>query len=296
MERLAAAAVGAHRTDGNTAAAPPLQRALTTSGGRYPGSMFPGILPRPMRVVGVLALLAAVGAGLWLWDRAGSSTIVSEDAAVRDFRRDARADPSGARAGVPREGVYTFSQSGSERGGAGPVGVTRGLPARARYVVTHTGGGYREELRLSEEHLEAVTLRVGPRATREMSRRTEVTFLGFGRDDRRDLRPPPTRLVWPLTVGRRWESRYTAGSLPVATRSAVVRSEVVVVDGRRHATRLVRTVGDTGGAHPGRRVDLIWWSPALALPLRWHIDMDIGGPVTLRTRARLTIESVEPRV
>ncbi len=258
--------------------------------------MFPGIFPRPLRIVAVLVALAAVGGGLWLWDRAGTSTPVSTEDALRDFRAAGAGDGVPATPGIPRPGVYTYAQSGSERGGAGPVGITRGLPPQARYVVTLVEGGYREELDISREHVEATRLRVGPRVTREVSRRTEVTFIGVGRDDRRDLEPPPVRLQRPLTVGRTWSSSYRAGTLPVTTRSEVVRAEVVEIGGRRYATRVIRTVGDTGGTHPGRRTDLIWWSPSLALPLRWHIDMEIRGPVTLRTRARLDLEDVAPRV
>lgn len=259
--------------------------------------MFPGIFPRPWRVVAVLALLALVGAGAWLWHRAGSSTPVSQEDALGAFREGGGAEGAGRVApGVPAPGVYTFAQSGSEAGGAGPVEIDRDLPSRAVYTVIRTADGYREELALSQEHVEGVTVRVGPRATRELARRTKVTFLGFGRDDRRTLRPPPVRLVRPLAVGRRWESTYEAGELPVTSRSIVVRQEAVVVEGRRYAARVVRTVGDTGGAHPGRRVDVIWWSPALALPLRWEIDMEIGGPANLRTRARLELESVTPQV
>lgn len=258
--------------------------------------MFPGIFPRPWRIAGVLVVIAVIGAGVWLWQRAGSSTPVGEDAALRDFRQDGGAVTRPATPGVPRPGVYTFAQRGSERGGAGPVGITRDLPSEARYLVTLAPGGYRERLAISEEHVEETRLRVGPRATRELARRTHVTFLGVGRDDRRELTPPPLRLARPLTVGRRWRSSYTAGTLPVTTTSVVQRAETLEIAGRRYATRVVRTVGDTGGAHPGRRVDVIWWSPALALPLRWTIDMRIGGPVTLRTQADLTLTSVEPRV
>lgn len=256
--------------------------------------MFPGILPRPWRVVGVLVLVAAVVGGLWAWDRARSSTPVSVEDALRAYREAGGDDGGPATPGIPRPGVYTYLQEGSERGGAGPVSLSRELPARARYVVTPAPGGYLEELDISEEHVEATRLRVGPRATREVARRTEVTFLGVGRDDRRDLEPPPARLVRPLTVGRTWTSTYRAGSLPVTTRAEVLRAEVVEIGGARYAARVIRTVGDTGGTHPGRRTDTIWWSPALALPLRWEIAMDIGGPVTLRTRATLVLESVLP--
>ena len=65
--------------------------------------------------------------------------------------------------------------------------------------------------------------------------------------------------------------------------------------GERIAAVVVRTVSDTGGAHPGRRVDTTGWSSRLALPLRWTIDMEIRGTVTLDTTADLRLEALDPR-
>ena len=67
-------------------------------------------------------------------------------------------------------------------------------------------------------------------------------------------------------------------------------------DRRRMPAWAIRTVADTGGPHPGTRTDTIWWSPALALPLRWEIDMGIRGVFSLTTRARLTLASTTPEV
>ena len=256
--------------------------------------MFPSLIGRPVRVALVVLLLAAVGAGIWLWQRAGESTPVSEESALEAFR--AAGGAAAESPGVPRSGVYTFRQRGSERAGAGPVGVSRDLPEVARYLVTPAAGGYREELDLSEEHVEAVVLRVGTGGTREVSRRTKVTFPGFGRDDSRDLRPPPLRMPAKLAAGRAWSGSYVAGSLPVEFRSEVQRADVVELEGRRYTVWVIRTVADTGGIHPGTRVDIIWWSRKLALPLRWSIDMEIGGPATLETHTDLTLESVVPKV
>jgi hypothetical protein len=257
--------------------------------------VFPGLIARPLRALLVLALLAAVVVGLWLWHRAGSSTPVNRDAAVQEFRTAGGATGS-ARPGVPRPGVYTFRQSGSERGGIGPVHLSRDLPGTALYVITPMPGGYREDLDISKEHIESVRLRVGPAGVREISRRTKVTFLGVGQDDRRDLTPPPRRFPRGLAVGATLSVRYAAGALPVTVRSRVVRADTVAIEGRRVPVRVVQTVSDTGGTHPGRRTDTLWWSPALSLPLRWTIDMDISGVATLRTRADLALESLTPRV
>ena len=74
----------------------------------------------------------------------------------------------------------------------------------------------------------------------------------------------------------------------------MLRREPVEVGGDRLASFVVRTTGDTGGAHPGTRTDTFWWSPRFALPLRWSIDMDIRGTVSLDTISDLQLESVTP--
>lgn len=255
--------------------------------------MFPSLIRRPVRAALVVLLLAAAGAGIWLWQRAGESTPVSVQRALEEFR----ADGGGAAApGIPAPGVYTYRQSGSERGGVGPAHISRGLPDEARYVVTAAAGGYAAQLSMSEEHIEGVTLKVGATGSREVARRTKVTFLGFGRDDRRALRPPPLWLPARLTAGRTWSGTYTAGDLPVTYRSRVLRRDAVEVDGRRWAVWVVRSESRTGGIHPGDRTETWWWSPRLALPLRWDIDMRIGGPATLATRATLQLVTTTPAV
>ncbi len=245
------------------------------------------------RFIAVIVVLVVAGAVLWAWQSARSSDPVSEEDALSTFREGA-GGPRAARPGVPRQGVYTYRQSGSERGGAGPISVRRGLPGEARYVVTPIAGGFQEQLSLSEQHIEGVRFRVTRQGSRATWRRTDVTFVGVGRDDRRDLRPPPLHLPRRLKVGRAWSGSYTAGELPVSYRSEVLRREAVEVGGERLATFVVRTTGDTGGAHPGVRTDTFWWSPRFALPLRWSIDMDVRGTVSLDTVSDLQLESVAP--
>ena len=257
--------------------------------------MFPGPIVRPLRAALILVLLVGVGAGFWAWHRAGSSTPVPEAAALRDFRAS-QAGAAGPRPGVPRPGVYRMRQSGSEKGGVGPVNLSRPLPDTALYVVSVQPGGYREELDISEEHIESVDLRVRPTGTFEVARRTKVTFVGFGRDDRRALRPAPMRMPRPLRVGATWTDRYVAGSLPVTARATVLRKDTVEIDGGARPVMVIRSVTDTGGTHPGRRTDTIWWSPGLALPLRWTIDVEIRGIARLRTRSHLVMEGLAPKV
>jgi hypothetical protein len=245
------------------------------------------------RVIAVILVLAIAGAAVWAWREARSSDPVSREEALSQYREGA-GGPRAARPGVPRPGVYTYRQSGSERGGAGPISVRRDLPGEARYVATPLSRGFQEQLSLSEQHIEAVRFRVTRDGSWATWRRTDVTFVGIGRDDRRALRPAPLHLPRRLSVGLAWSGRYTAGELPVSYRAEVLRREAVEVGDRRLPSFVVRTTSDTGGAHPGRRVDVFWWSPRLALPLRWTIDMEIGGTVSLDSTADLRLEAAEP--
>lgn len=254
--------------------------------------MLPSLIARPFRAALIVILIAAIGAGIWAWHRAGQSTEVSEAAAIASFRRQGGAAPA---PGVPASGVYSYAVTGSEEGGLGPAHLARALPPVARYVVSSAPGGYREELSLSAEHVEGATLSVTTEGTRELARRTKVTFLGFGQDDRRTLQPPPLRLPARLSPGAEWSGAYRAGDLPIAFRSRATGREAVTVAGHRYETWIIRTVSDTGGVHPGVRTDTRWWSPGLALALRWTIDMQIGGPASLTTHADLRLESAVPR-
>jgi hypothetical protein len=249
---------------------------------------------RTLLVVGVLVVGVLVGVGVWLWRRAGSSTPVTEASAVKSFRERAGAGgPAGA--GIPRPGVYSYRAAGSERGGAGPFSIGRRIPATARYIVSRSPGGYEAELALSDEHIEAARYRVTPSGQRETWRRTKVTFLAVGSDDRRTLRPAPLRLPTPLRPGRVWRARYRAGTLPVSIVGRVLRPARVELDGRSVPTVVVAIHTDTGGVHPGTRDERLWWSQALGLPVRWEIRMDIGGSVIFRSTAALALDSPAPR-
>lgn len=250
-------------------------------------------LIRPWRLIALVVVVAVLAAGAWLWHGAGSSTEVSRGDALAAFAGRGGEAPRRV-PGTPRPGVYTYAQRGRETGGLGPVDVGRELPDEARYVVTGTPGGYLEELSLSREHVEATRFRVSAAGVRAEWRRTDVTFAGIGRDDRRDLVPPPLHMPRMLRPGASWAGDYRAGDLEVGYRSRALRREPVEVGGRALPAVVVRVDSVTRGAHPGTRRDTIWWSPALHLPLRWRIALDIGGPASLRTDADLRLREAAP--
>jgi hypothetical protein len=254
---------------------------------------FLSLLTRPFRLIGLLITVGLVAGGYWAWQKIHSSTPVSDAQALAAFRTEGTRTPGGA--GIPRAGVYSYRVTGSERASAGPLAVDRKLPSRAQVIVRRVPGGYVSEMHLSDEHLEAFTYRVDTSGTRLTDTRVNLTFLGFGRDDRRRLQPAPLHLPAALAVGKSWRGAYKAGSLAVGVTSKVLRTANVTVGGRAVRTFVVSIRSTTTGAHPGTRVETLWWSPSLALPVRMKIDQDIGGIVGLKATADITLESTAPR-
>lgn len=251
-----------------------------------------------MLTAGVLAAVVAAVAAALLWGaRAGTERGQAD--AVADFRDRApaatTATPIGRSPG-PEPGVYTYAQRGRESGGVGPVSLARSLPGRARLIVAPEGSGWSEELVLAEQHIEAVHLRLREGAIVETWRRSDVTFLGIGRDDRREVSPPALRLPARPEPGDTWTSRHSTGTIAMVLRGEVLRREPVSVAGRAVPALVVRTVTTSSGTHPGTRTDTIWWSPAHRLPLRWDIDTRVRGIARLDTATSLRLTDLRPRV
>ena len=56
--------------------------------------------------------------------------------------------------------MYRYLVTGSESAGSGVLSAERSLPAEAVYIISPIAGGYHEDLRLSEEHVEEARFRV----------------------------------------------------------------------------------------------------------------------------------------
>jgi hypothetical protein len=253
----------------------------------------PRFLTRPSRVIPVaLLLVLAVGAA-FLWRGAHSSTAASEDTALAAFHERGGGTGPGS-PGTPAPGVYRFRQKGSESAGSGPLSVSRDLPPEAIYIVNAIPGGYHEDLRLAEEHVEEVRFQESPDGVRAHWRRTKVTFLGIGEDERDDVTPPSLDHPADLTVGKAWSGRYRQGETAVSFSAKVTGRETLALDGRRIPVLVVRTVSDFTGPTHGTRTDTLWWSPKLSLPLRWTIAQKTGGENDYEISDDLVLESATP--
>lgn len=253
-------------------------------------------LLRPLRLVALVALLGVAGGAYWVWQGAHTSTAASQDGALAEFRAKAVPDAPAA-PGVPAAGVYRYRATGEESAGSGVLSASRPLPAEALYIITPREGGYHEDLRLSEEHVEEADFLVGERGVSATWRRTKVTFLGIGTDDRDAVEPPS--FDHPTTgfrVGRSWTGAYRLGDdLTVRYTGRITGRETAELDGRRIPVYVIRTDSTFAGSTPGSRTDVLRWSPELSLPVRWSIEQETGGDAEFAIDADLTLVSGTPQ-
>jgi hypothetical protein len=250
-------------------------------------------MTRPLRLIALVALLGVAGGAYWLWQGANSSTAVDKDTALTEFRGGEVADAA-PRPGVPAAGVYRFRVTGEESAGSGVLSAERKLPAEALYIITPTEAGYHEDLRFSEEHVEEARFRVDEAGSTAEWRRTKITFLGMGTDDRSDVTPPALDHPTPMERGDTWSTEYTLGELQVATRSRVVATGTATVDGEQVRTTTFRTDSTYTGPTPGTRTDVVTWAPSLSLPIEWSIDQTTGGSSDFTMTADLELVSAAP--
>ena len=147
---------------------------------------------------------------------------------------------------------------------------------------------------MSQEHIEGVTVRVGKDGSQRSPAARRSRSSGSAR----------TTGARSLAAAAGLPARLAADAGPGATAPATsrhlqhpraLRRDAVEVDGRRWRWGGALRLAD-GRVHPGDRTDTWWWSPRLALALRWTIDMHIGGPASLDTRATLELVRVTPAV
>ncbi len=251
------------------------------------------LLTRPLRLIALIALVGAAAGGYLIWSGASSSTATDQDSALADYRALGVTDTDPP-PGAPAPGVYRFSVKGTEEAGSGVLSVSRSLPAQAAYIISPIAEGYREDLRLSQEHVEEARFRVGPEAVTAVWRRTKITFLGIGTDDRSDVSPASVDHPTSFRVGDTWGGRYALGALTTDYRGKVVSKGTATLDGATIPIVVLRTESTFSGPTPGTRLDVIEWSPKHSLPVTWKISQKTGGDSEYSITADLQLESAAP--
>lgn len=251
------------------------------------------LITRPFRLLALIALVGVGVGGYVLWTGAHSSTAADQDGALADYRALGVTDTT-ARPGTPAPGVYRYRATGTERAGSGVVSAERPLPAEAVYIISPIAGGYHEDLRLSEEHVEEANYAVSGDAVNALWRRTKVTFLGVGTDDRSDVTPASIDHPVRFTVGRTWTGRYRLGNLAVTYTGRVGSKTTATVGGEKIPVYVMRTDSRYAGPTPGTRRDTILWSAEHSLPVVWKIEQKTGGAAEFAISGELRLESTTP--
>ena len=251
------------------------------------------LLTRPLRLIAVVAALGVLAGAYWVWSGAKSSTAADQTDAVAEFRAKGVSE-TGPSPGAPAAGVYRFRVTGDESAGSGVLSASRPLPDEAVYIISPIAGGYHEDLRISQEHVEEARFHVAEAGTSATWRRTKITFLGIGEDDRSDVTPAALDHPATLPVGRTWRGRYTLGAIGVSYRGRVVANEAMTLDSTSVPVAVIRTDATFSGSTTGTRTDVVRWAPSLNLPLAWSIDQKTGGEADYSINADLALVSATP--
>jgi len=251
-------------------------------------------LSRPVRLIALIVLVGVAGGAYWVWHGASTSTAVDKTDALAEFRDTEAVAPTESRPGIPRAGVYRYRVTGEESAGTGVLSAERALPSEAIYVISPNAGGYREDLRLSEEHVEEARFQVTPEGTSAAWRRTKVTFVGIGEDSRDDVVPVALDHPRPMKAGATWGGKYTLGPLVVTYTARVTGAGTAKIDGRDVRTVTYRTDATFTGPTPGTRTDIVTFAPSLSLPVTWSIDQTTGGSADFTISADLALVSGTP--
>ena len=135
---------------------------------------------------------------------------------------------------------------------------------------------------------------MNPTGIRAIWRRSKVTFLGIGEDDRAAVTPPALDHPAHMTVGRTWGSTYVNGKTTVTYHGEVLSKGSVTLDGHAVPTYVLRTDSTFDGPFSGTRRDDVTFAPTLALPVAWKIAQDTSGSADYSIRAELQLESAIP--
>ncbi len=244
-------------------------------------------LAHPVSLVSLVIIAALVGVGIWFWIGARSSTEVTTQSALAQYGRAGSETASG-----PHAGVWTYTSTGYETVGLGPVRVTRDFPSTARIVVRPIRDGYWRALALSEEHVEATRFAVAAAGTRAVARRTTVTVAGFGRTDDVAMLPPALTYPRRLAVGMRWQQHYRLRDIVVTSKVRILRRAVVSVAGHDVPVFVISTTAAITGPLPGHRTDIDWFAPSLGVPARLRINMHISGTASLDMHLDMRLASL----
>ncbi|MGH2749199.1 MAG: hypothetical protein ACRDKB_14955 [Actinomycetota bacterium] len=121
----------------------------------------------------------------------------------------------------------------------------------------------------------------------------EVTCGGVAQTSETEFSPPQNKVQLPLRVGARWSGEGGDEGRTEHYQAKVLRKEKLTVAGRTTQTFVIEIAIDMTGSERGRRFQRWWYSPNLALPVRWYeeIEAERSG-ATYQMEAMFTVVSL----
>jgi len=209
--------------------------------------------------------------------RGGAANVTSASPTVGEEGGAASARGQ-ARLAVPRPGRYALAVRGSESVSFGPVAFCHnGFPATAELGIGPAAGeqphSYDFDLRLypssPNAHDERHIYRYSATGVDLVFEEATVTCAGIEQSTTVNYTPPQVRVRSPLEVGERWTSHGGDSNRTENTVSTVTRTDRVSVGPSSYEVFVIETHVDMTGSEHGTRVQTWWWSPQLAMALRF---------------------------
>jgi hypothetical protein len=179
---------------------------------------------------------------------------------------------------TPRVGEYTLAVSGEESAKFGPISACHNtFPSRATLDVHHAAGesptSYDFDMRMypgqANRHDERHIYKYSKSAMILTYEEETVTCSGIKQSSTVDYSPAQVRVELPLTVGRTWHNHGGGSARTETGTSTVVKRTSLTVQGTSYQVYEIATKLALTGNETGERDQVWWYSPQLAMPLRF---------------------------
>jgi len=220
--------------------------------------------------------------------RAGGSTVVTTTGGHSAHGQSSGQSTSGAQTSggttssgpvYPATGTYALSVDGEEHVKFGPFSAcSNKFPTSSSLVIQpasgEPAGSYDFDHRFypnnANRHDERHIYRYTSAGVFLGFEQATVTCGGVKQSSAVNYQPTQKRVQLPLSTGATWHTDGGDGSRTEKATFDVVGQDSVTVEGRAYTTWVIDTHVSMSGDETGTRDQRWWWSPDLAVPLKWH--------------------------
>lgn len=198
---------------------------------------------------------------------------------------------------APAAGSYGLAVSGQEDARFGPLSFCgRKLPTASQMVVApaegEPDGSYNLDVRYypddAGQHDERTILRYAPDAVSLRFESGAVTCAGIRSTSEVSYPDGQAAVRLPLHVGATWSGTGSGPQRQVTYTVRVLDRQAVTVQGERFDTYVIERRSTFTGTESGQRTQRWWYSPRLAVPLRWE-DQVTGSRSGASYTGRITV-------